>query len=182
MGGFCPLELCLLSRPVTESRLTQDLEKKGVRNANSGQRQQQREKFKHKLNTLLSSKQKGSANLEFLLVTLKRESAIQSQMGIILRKRALYATKIINNLWHFYFLVENILKFSQNYYNGLLRAKELSTKWLVNEVNTPDKLLDWTEAKDQLESNWVQGKLTKCAKNSIIWSLPENSWGMECFS
>ena len=74
------------------------MEKKGVRNANSGQQQQQREKFKHKLNTLLSSKQKGSANLEFLLVTLKRESAIQSQMGIILRKRALYATKIINNL------------------------------------------------------------------------------------
>ena len=165
MGGFCPLELCLLSRPVTESRLTQDLEKKGVRNANSGQRQQQREKFKHKLNTLLSSKQKGSANLEFLLVTLKRESAIQSQMGIILRKRALYATKIINHLWHFYFLVENILKFSQNYYNGLLRAKELSTKWLVNEVHTPDKLLDCTEAKDQLESNCVQGKLTKCEKN-----------------
>ena len=75
-----------------------------------------------------------------------------------------------------------MLKFSQNYYNCLLRAKELSTKWLVNEVHTPDKLLDWTEAKDQLESNCVQGKLTKCAKNSIIWSLPENSWEMECFS
>ena len=70
MAGFCPLEVCLLSLPVTAGRLAKDLEKKGERNANSGQRQ--RDKFKYKLNTLLSSKQKGNAKLEILRVTLKR--------------------------------------------------------------------------------------------------------------
>ena len=39
------------------------------------------EKFKYKLNTLLSSRQKGNAKLEFLRVTLKREKCHSESNG-----------------------------------------------------------------------------------------------------
>ena len=38
-------------------------------------------KFKYKLNTLLSSRQKGNAKLEFLRVTLKREKCHSESNG-----------------------------------------------------------------------------------------------------